>query len=216
MAVHQVGRVIFIQQLHQSLKAPVSRIFRVPQSCRWGVGDHDIHAAQPLQLPGELLNPAMHFSLGVLMGAGVIPAAAPQSQNADAVVDHDVVIDAVAALRGVPVIACVVIAVDIQHRALCHGDKKAQIAGLQISAGQNQVVAAEPARGVVIPEGRAFLIGDGQYLHGSGPPFPAGWNPGKCPAGVPSAGRREEYPQRAGWSRRCCCKASPYAAPRWE
>ena len=97
MAVHQNRGVVFFNQLHQRVKAPVGRVLVVPQSCRGRMGYHDVHAAHALQFPPELRDAPAHLLVGVLVGAGVISPAAAQTQNPDTVVLHDVPIDAVAA-----------------------------------------------------------------------------------------------------------------------
>ena len=166
MPVHQNRGVVLVQQVHQRVKAPVGRVLVVAQTGRGRVGYDNVHAAHPFEFPGQLCDSRPHLAVGILVGAGMIPAAAAKPQNADAVIFHDVPVDAVTALGGHLIVVYVMIAVDIQYRTFCHGDQKAQVFGVQVTAGKNQVVIIQPAGGVVIPQGGALLIGDGQNLHG--------------------------------------------------
>ena len=91
----------------------------------------------------------------------MIPKTAAQTKNAHTVIGDHPIVNAVAPLRRAPGIAGIVISVDIQNRGTAHGDEKAQIAGLQIAAGQDQVVVLQPPGQVVVPQGGTFFIGDG-------------------------------------------------------
>ena len=50
------------------------------------------------------------------------------------------------------------IAVDVEQRAVAHGDEEAQILGLQISGGQDHVKSVQIARPVVLPEIPVLLV----------------------------------------------------------
>ena len=102
----------------------------------------------------------LHLALGVLVLAGVIPAAAAKAHDPHTVVLHNGIIDAVAALGGMLVIVGIVIARDIQHRAAGHGHEKLKIAGLQIAAGNDEIIFRQLSRGVVFPQCRTLFIGD--------------------------------------------------------
>jgi hypothetical protein len=90
--------------------------------------------------------------------ARVIFAAAAQSQNANAIVDHDLVVDAVTAFRGIAVVVGVMVSVDIQYRSFGHGHQKREVLRFQIAAGYDQVIATEPAGDVVIPQSGTFFV----------------------------------------------------------
>ena len=74
----------------------------------------------------------------------MVLAAPPQTQNAHPVIGHDVVVDAVAALRGNLIVVGIVVPVDVQQRTPGHGDKKAQIPCAQVAAGEDEVDALQP------------------------------------------------------------------------
>ena len=71
----------------------------------------------------------------------------------------NVIVNAVTALRGERAVKGVMISMDVQHRAPGHGYQKTEVTGLQIPAGENQIVLPQPPRLVVIPQSRTFLIG---------------------------------------------------------
>ena len=95
--------------------------------------------------------PAAHFRFAVLMLSRMIPAAATETADAKTVVFHDMAIDTVAALRGIALIAAIMISMDVKHRASGHGYKKAQIIRLQIAAGDDQLDPIQPFGQKVIP-----------------------------------------------------------------
>ena len=160
MPMHQVAGVIFFQKLPQGSKPPVGGVLPVAQSLRRGVGDHDVHSLAPPQGEAELADAAAHLLLGILVFAGVIAPAASQPHDPHAVVLHNGVVDAVAAAGRLPVIVGIVISRHKQQRTPSHGHQKLEIAGSQISAGDDQVDPVQPAGNVEIPQCGAFLIGD--------------------------------------------------------
>ena len=83
--------------------------------------------------------------------------------------DH-FIINTVAALRRHKFIDRIVVAVDVHQRASGHSYQKGKIVGLQIAAGNNQVIILQPAGNIVIPQGGTFFIGDGQNLHNGASP----------------------------------------------
>ena len=90
VAVNQISRVIFVQQIRQRLETPVGRIFCVTQTGGGRMGHHNIHTPVPPELEPELADPAAHLCFGILVGAGPVLPAAAQTQNPDAVVDQAV------------------------------------------------------------------------------------------------------------------------------
>ena len=79
----------------------------------------------------------------------------------------ELAVDAVTALGRELFIAAVMISVYIQQGSPAHGDKKAQVLGLQVSGRQDQIDPVQPAGAIKIPEIWALLIGDQQQLHRS-------------------------------------------------
>ncbi len=90
----------------------------------------------------------------------MVSLTAAQPHNPKTVIDNNPTVDAVTALGGGIDVAGVVVARYVEHRALGHGHKKAQIAGIQITAGDDQVKVTQSAGNIEIPEGRALLIGN--------------------------------------------------------
>ena len=89
----------------------------------------------------------------------MIPAAAAQTQNPQTVEGDNVIVNAVAALRGKLAVKGVMISMDVEHRAPGHGYQKTEVTGFQIPAGENQIVLPQPSRLIVIPQSGTFLIG---------------------------------------------------------
>ena len=129
----------------------MGNVLTVPQPLGRGVGDEDINAPCLADGPAQAKNPAPHLPVRILIGAGMILPAAPQAHDPQAVVFHNLAVDVVAALGRVLLIDHIVVSRHIQHRAPGHGYQKAQIAGLQISAGDNQLVVRQPSGNIVIP-----------------------------------------------------------------
>ena len=171
MAVDMISGAVLIQKGSQGWKAPVGHVLAVTQTFRRGMGHQNVDAPGFADGPAHFENAAPHLPVGVLEGTRVIFSAAPQAQNAHAVVFHYMAVDAVAALRGIGLVAGVVVSMDIEHRTPGHGNEKTQIAGLQISAGNDQLVIRKPAGDIIVPEGGALLIGDKQDLHCRQPSF---------------------------------------------
>ena len=113
MAVYQVHGLVLFQQIPEAVKAPVRPVFRVAHTLRRCMGHHDIHTAGAPQLPAQAADPPAHLPLGILVFAGMIFAAAPQTQDPDAVVDNDMVINTVAALRRNLIIVHIMVTVNI-------------------------------------------------------------------------------------------------------
>ena len=165
MAVNHVQGLVLVQQGQQALKPPVGVILAVAVALGRGVGHHQIHSPCPPQLEPELPNAAGHLPLRVLVGAAAVESAAPQSQNSQALADHQLVLDTVAPLRRVPVVGLIVVAVHVQKGRTAHGDQKGEIGRFHVAAGDDQVYAVQPPRLVVVPVVRALLIGDKQDFH---------------------------------------------------
>ena len=123
---------------------------------------------------------AGHLGLRILVWAAAILDASAQAQNPEALEVDNAVLRALAALRRMPVIGLVVIAVDVEHRSVGKGGDKGQIFGVQVAAGENQVDSLQAASVQIIPKPRRLLVGQRQNLHrpsspsaGSGPAGPS-------------------------------------------
>ena len=124
MAVNQKFRFVSVHEIHQGRETPVGLVFVIAKTFRCRVGYHDVHALHAPQLPAKLGDAPAHLFVGILVGTGMVFPAASQAQNPDTVVGDDMTIDTVTALRRCLFIGCIVIAVDIQHRAFRHGYQK--------------------------------------------------------------------------------------------
>ena len=81
--------------------------------------------------------------------------------------DDQLVIDAIAAFGRESVIAGIVISVNIQHRTPGHGHQKAQVFGLQITAGDDEIIVLQSAGLIVAPQRLLLFIGHSQNFHSS-------------------------------------------------
>ena len=166
MPVDEVFRAVLVQQGHKALKTPVGPGVKVVDVPRRRVGEQDVKPAVLEQLKPQPADAAAHLGLGIHVLPVPVAVAAPQAQNAHPLVDIDHIVDADAALRGGLVEALVVVAVDIEQRAVCHGDQKLQVLPAQIPTGEDQIKPAQPARHIVVVVVLRFHIGDGQHSHG--------------------------------------------------
>ena len=166
-----VAGPVFVQKCPQSREAPVGDILTVPQSLGRSVGDENVNAPCLADGPAHFENAAPHLPVCVLVLTRMVFEAAPQTHDPHTVVFHHAAVDAVAALGWVAAVAGVVVPVDIEHGAPGHGHQKAQIAGLQVPAGYDQLIVSQTARHIVVPKGGAFFVGEKEYLHVS-PFFP--------------------------------------------
>ena len=163
--MEQILGLIFIQQLQQGLKAPMGPVQPIPHAVGRRMGDHNIHTTRPPERKAQAADAAAHLSFGVLIRTGMIAAAAAQAQNTKAIILHDPVIDAVAALRGMVQVGGIVVAGDIQHRAAGHGDQKLQIVIIQIAAGDDEIILCQTAGLIAAPQRLLLFIGHGKNPH---------------------------------------------------
>ena len=133
MAVDEIGGLPPVQQGEEGLKAPMGDVVFVSVSGDRGVGQNNVDSARPHDLQLEPEDTPTHLSLGVLIRSVVVSETAAETQDPQSVDDCKFVVDAVTALRRLPVVGGVVIAVDVQHGAVGHGDKKGQILSFQIA-----------------------------------------------------------------------------------
>ena len=165
MAMQQIFGMVLVDEFQERFKATVGSIIPVAYTQGCCVGQHNIHTAHHLDGSFHLLDPFLHLPFGVLMLSPAIGLTATQAQDPQALIDHQLILDAVAALRGLIIIGAIMVAVDIHEWTPCHGHDKAQVIALEIATGENQVIDLQPAGNIVVPQGGAFFICNNQYLH---------------------------------------------------
>ena len=158
MPMDQVPGPVLVHQIQQTLKPLVGVILPVSIAHDGRVGQHNVHAPRPPEAPPQPPDPAGHLGLRVLVGPSAVLHTPPQAQNAQALHRHQAVLHAVAALRRVPVIGLVVIPVDVEQGLAAHGHQEAEVFGVQVPAGEDQVDAVQAARAVVVPQVLALFI----------------------------------------------------------
>ena len=163
--VDEVARVKAVEQLVEASEAPVRRIVRVSQIAERRMGQHDVHAARQKDTRPEAHQPLCHLPFGVLVRAAAVADAAAEAENAQPVDFDQPVLNAVAALGRMRIIAAVMIAAHIQQRRAPHCHKEGKIVRVQIAAGQNQVDPVQTARLIIVPKVLAFHVGQKKQLH---------------------------------------------------
>jgi hypothetical protein len=141
MAVEQVLGLIFFQEGEEGFKATVGIVVQIAHSSGGCVGHNDVYTAGSPDLEAELPDPFLHFTLGVLVVAGMIPGTAAQTQDPQTVIANQMTVDTVAALRRFAGVGGVVVSMDVKQRAVSHGHKKREVRCLQVAGGDDQVVA---------------------------------------------------------------------------
>ena len=81
---------------------------------------------------------------------------APETKDADPIMNIDLVVNADTSFRGLFVVAFIVVAVYIQKRKICTGNQKRKIIRVQISAGQDQINISNGIGVIVVPQGFGF------------------------------------------------------------
>lgn len=152
---------------------------------------------------------AAHLLLCILVTPRVIAAAAAQPHNAHAVVFHNGIVNAVAALGGLVLIAGIVIAGDKQQGAPGNGHQKLQVGGFQVTAGDDEVNAVQPAGNIEVPQCRTFFIGDEQDFQLPSLLSVAESRLYRFPVPAPYCGTWAEAHQRKEWNRRHYQPANP-------
>ena len=127
--MEQIFGLVLIHQLQEDLKTPVGIVIGVTDTLGRRVGHDDIHTAGLAELQPKLADPAAHILLRILVRAGVIPNAAAQTQDPHAVIGDHLAVNTVATLGIALGIVGIMVAVDKQYRASCHGHQKGQIVG---------------------------------------------------------------------------------------
>ena len=175
VAVDQIARLIAVEQRQEGLKAAVGKVLRVAEAAGRGVRKHDIDAARAADLPAELPDAGFHLPLGVLVPPPGIQGAAAKTHDPQAAHRHELVFDALAALRRAQFVVVVMVPPDIEQGRAAERGEKRQIFGLQIPAREHQVILPQTAGLVRIPEIAALLVRKQKQLHSSGPLF-FGWS----------------------------------------
>ena len=151
MAVYQVFRLVPVDEVQQAGKPPVGVVLPVAVVLGRGMGQDDVHPSRPAELEPQPPDAPGHLLLGVLVGAAAVLDASPQPQNPQPLPHHQLVLDALAPLRGAAVVGLVVVAVDVQQGHPPHSHQKGEVLGVEVPAGEDQVNAVQPPRLVVIP-----------------------------------------------------------------
>ena len=129
------------------------------------MGQQNIKSLFKIQLWGQPYGPQIHLPVGVLMGALLIAHGAPQAYDTQALILIVLPVDTGAAQRRVLFIVPVVVAMDIEHRAVGKGSQKGQVMGFQVPAGEDQVHPLQLIRRKIVPEGGGLVVGHSQNLH---------------------------------------------------
>ncbi len=133
MAVNQISGLEPVHQLQKVAEALMDRVVQIAVAPGRGVGQDDVNALGPAELPPDAAITPTHLALGILVGSAVIERTSPEAQDPEAVDADKISVNTIAALRRETVIAAVVIAVDIKQRRMPHCDKKAEVIRLQVS-----------------------------------------------------------------------------------
>ena len=116
MAVNHVARVIAIHHIQKGFKPDMRQIGVVAQMARGGMGQQNIDAAAAPEFEAQTIDALAHFPFGVLVDPSVIAHGTAEAENAKTADGHDMIFDALAALRRMLVISVVVVAADIEDR----------------------------------------------------------------------------------------------------
>ena len=150
MAVQHIARRILIHQPEKGVKALVRQIFCVSQTTGRGMGHQNVHPAGTANLPGQVAGPLFHLLLRILMRAGSVTHRAAQSGNAQSLDIYHGVLNALAAFRRYILITGIVVAMHVQHRHRRKGGQKREVSGIQIPAGDHQIIALQFAGLIVL------------------------------------------------------------------
>lgn len=117
VSVDKVPGSISVQQVHKALEATVREVLQVVDMPGGGVGEKDIEALVAPELEAQTGDPPPHLGLGIHVLSGAVAVGAAQTQNPQAMADHDLILCAEAALWGGVLQPVVMVAPDIDHRA---------------------------------------------------------------------------------------------------
>lgn len=174
VAVYEIFGFETVQKWEEGFKAAVGVVLGVSVAAWRGVCEQDVHAAG--QAHGQLRakQAPAHLAFRILVRPAAVHGASAETEYAQAVYYDQPVLNALAALGRSLGIAYVVVAVDIEQPRPAHRHEEAEVARVEVAAGEHEVVGAEPAGLVVVPEVGAFLIREQQELHSVGPSFSGG------------------------------------------
>ncbi len=108
------GRIAFDEPA-KTFKPSMASILLVVDEARRRVGDDDIHAAPPPYMGREAQDRYPHLTVGVLIGAAVIPARAFETQNIAPLNGCDAGVDVHASLGWFGFMANIMVAAHIQQ-----------------------------------------------------------------------------------------------------
>ena len=134
MAVSEevVSRLIGIVDMAESLKAAVEIIVAVAAIQRRGVGNENIDALMLLYAALQLLGTLPHLQVAVLISTQLTLAAA-EARDTQALILDNLAVNIHASLGRTVEIGRVMVAMDVEQGRGNHGDKIAEIRGLQIT-----------------------------------------------------------------------------------
>ena len=112
----------------------------------------------------QLFGTLPHLQVAVLISTQLTLAAA-ETCDTQALILDNLAVNIHASLGRTVEIGRVMVAVDIEQGRGDHGDKIAEIRGLQITTGNNKIHTFKYGRVEMIPYELAFEIGNSQYLY---------------------------------------------------
>ena len=139
VAVNEICRPILLDQFSKAFKTPMTKVFSVMDAQRRGMCDHDIDAADSANRGSGSPDYFLHFGIGELVGAAVVPMGSSHPQQSKTAELHDPSMQIHAALRRIGIKADIVIAHHIIQRYAAGLCELGQVFGWQISTGQNQI-----------------------------------------------------------------------------
>ena len=160
VAIEPEAGLQVIQKFQEAVKALMGVILQIPIAGDRSVGDDDIDAPGPCDLPLQLADPRLHLRFRVLQRIAAVAAGAAKSQDPDALIDDEVVVNAGAAFRRIFQQCAVMVAVDVEERLVSHRDDVFQILRMQIADRDNEVRILEIMADAVGIEQGIFLVAD--------------------------------------------------------
>ncbi len=117
----------------------------------------------------QFLNLSPHLLIRIFVDRGIRTLAATKSHDPDPPIFHDPAVDIDAALRGMSLIALVMVAGNIQQGTGNHSHQEREVSGREITAGNDQFDVTKPIRVKMIPDEPVFHIRNDKDLHGGLP-----------------------------------------------
>ena len=123
----KIGGCVALHQSEKALKALMGQIFLIIEMICGRVGQQNIKSlVAPERIP-QSADTSIHLPLCVLMGALLIAHGSSQAQNADSLMDVNLILHTDAAIGRGGLIDPVMVAVDIENRPLKKGGQKGEV-----------------------------------------------------------------------------------------